>query len=274
MKTTQETIVAVFDNHDQAEAAIHELNNAGITSDRIRFAGSEAPKEGFLGTIKSLFTGQKTGAYDDLISLDVPPADARYYQQEYEAKHSILAVMSDGQKKEITNLLARNGGYGTGRRVMGQTASAGTMGQTADTAQTTNVADQQHIKLREEQLRVQKQSVETGEARLQKEVVAEQQSMNVPITHEEVYIERHAGSGLPDNEPIREGQTYRIPVHEEQITVEKQPIVREELVLGKRKVQENKRIADTVRKEEAHIEQSGDVHIRNLQNPTEQQHNL
>ena len=49
----------------------------------------------------------------------------------------------------------------------------------------TGTEDAQRLKLREEQLRVQKQPVETGEARLRKDVVSEQQSMDVPVTRED-----------------------------------------------------------------------------------------
>ena len=53
-----------------------------------------------------------------------------------------------------------------------------------------------------------------------------------------------------------------IPVREEQVPVEKQPVVREEVSLGKRPVQETKRVSDTVRSEEAHVEREGDVDIQ------------
>jgi uncharacterized protein (TIGR02271 family) len=51
-------------------------------------------------------------------------------------------------------------------------------------------------------------------------------------------------------------------VREEQVTVEKQPLVREEVALGKRPVQETKQVSDTIRREEAHIEREGDVAIQ------------
>ncbi len=51
-------------------------------------------------------------------------------------------------------------------------------------------------------------------------------------------------------------------VREEQVTVEKQPVVREEVAMGKRPVQETKQVSDTVRREEAHVEQEGDVNVQ------------
>jgi uncharacterized protein (TIGR02271 family) len=116
--------------------------------------------------------------------------------------------------------------------------------------------------LREEQLRAEKEVVQTGEVRLGKEVVTEQQTINVPTTHEEVYIERRPGSGQPADQPIGEGETIEVPVSEERVTVEKQPVVREEVTLGKRQVQENQQVTDTVRREEARLEREGDVNVQ------------
>jgi uncharacterized protein (TIGR02271 family) len=51
-------------------------------------------------------------------------------------------------------------------------------------------------------------------------------------------------------------------VREEQVTVEKQPVVREEVAMGKRPVQETKQVSDTVRREEAHVESEGDIDVQ------------
>jgi len=270
MTTTQRMVVAVFDDNTQAEQAANELQNAGFSPDQLRFAGYGASTGGIGDKIKSLFTGQKTGtAYDDLVSMGVPPDDASYYQQEYEAGHSILAVLAGDRMQEATDILARYGGYSAANRGVTQTTgydASRDVTQTANYASTgvqdTGTEGEQAIKLREEQLRVQKQPVQTGEARLRKDVVTEQQSIDVPVTREEVYIERRPASGQPSDTPIGEGETYRVPVREEQVTVDKQPVVREEVSLGKRQVQGTQQVSDTVRREEAHIEREGDVNIQ------------
>jgi hypothetical protein len=51
-------------------------------------------------------------------------------------------------------------------------------------------------------------------------------------------------------------------VYEEQVTVEKQPVEREEVSFGKRPVQETQRVTETTQREEAHIEHTGDVDVR------------
>lgn len=257
MTTMQQLVVGVFQDHAQAEQAVNELLQAGFGHHQIRFAGRGTSTGGILEKIKSLFTGQDIsagGIYDDLVDMGAPPEAARYYQSEFEAGRSIVAVQGSGRMQEATDILVRHGGYGVNQR----SAQAAAHGTPASTQKPTT-EDEQRIKLREEELRVRKQTVEAGEARLHKDVVAEQKSMDVPVMHEEVYIERRPGSGLRSDQPIGEGETYRIPVYEEQVTTEKVPVEREEVSFGKRPVQETQRVTETVQREEAHIEHEGDI---------------
>ena len=48
----------------------------------------------------------------------------------------------------------------------------------------------------------------------------------------------------------------RIPIMEERIEVTKTPVVVEEVIVGKRKIQETKQVQDIIKKEEARIERS------------------
>jgi uncharacterized protein (TIGR02271 family) len=260
MTTAQQLVVGVFRDRSQAEQAINELLQAGFSHNQIRFAGRGISSGGILEKIKSLFTGQDIsagGIYDDLVKMGAPPEDARYYQSEFEAGRSIVAVLASQGIQEAINILVRHGGYGANQR-FAQPATSGATTSVQEPA----IEDQQRLKLREEELRVRKQVVETGEARLHKDVVIEPKSIDVPVTHEEVYVERRPGSGLPSDQPISEGETYRIPVREEQVIIEKQPVEREEVSFGKRPVQETQRVTDTVQREEAYIEPTGDVNVR------------
>ena len=120
----------------------------------------------------------------------------------------------------------------------------------------------QTLELREEELTARKQSVETGHVAVGKEVVSEQRTMDVPVTHEEVTIERHAVDRRPSDESIdKRGKTISIPVHEEQVTAEKRAVVYEEAEVGKRAVEETKHISETVKREEAVIDKEGRVNI-------------
>lgn len=135
------------------------------------------------------------------------------------------------------------------------TARAAEMPQTETTGERT-------VRLNEERLQATKRPVEAGEVGIRKEVVTEQQTIDVPVTREEVVIERRPVSGEPASQEIREGEEIRIPVREEEVDVQKRTVAREEVRLGKRQVQETERVSDTVRREEAHVETEGDVDVR------------
>jgi uncharacterized protein (TIGR02271 family) len=126
----------------------------------------------------------------------------------------------------------------------------------------TDTEGAQRLQLREEELRASKQPVEAGEVRLRKDVVTEEQTLNVPVTREEVYVERRPASGEVSDAPIGEGETIEVPVREEQANVTKQTVETGEIGIGKRQVQETQQVKDTVRREEAHIEREGDVTVR------------
>jgi len=120
----------------------------------------------------------------------------------------------------------------------------------------------ERVQLREEELRVSKEWVEAGEARIVKEVVTEEKTLDVPVMHEQVTIDRRAGDGRPADRPIGDSETIEVPVYKEQVDVDKQAVVYEELSIGKRQLQETERVTDTVRREEARIEGEGDVDVR------------
>ena len=52
-----------------------------------------------------------------------------------------------------------------------------------------------------------------------------------------------------------------MPVSEEQVSVSKQTMVTGEVEIGKRAVEDTQRVTDTVRHEEARVEQQGDAPI-------------
>jgi len=128
-----------------------------------------------------------------------------------------------------------------------------------------SMTDEERMLLREERLQVNKRNVETGHVSLEKDVVEERQSMDVPVSHEEVYVERR---------PVVDGEMYEgraelmeddesihIPITEERLEVTRKPVVTEEIVVKKRDVERLETVDDTVRREEAHLERDGNVEV-------------
>ncbi len=119
------------------------------------------------------------------------------------------------------------------------------------------------MQLREEELQAHKQTVQTGEVRVRKEVVTENKTLEVPVQREEIVIERHPVAGhAASGSDIRPGEEIRIPVKEEQVHVTKEAVVKEEVKVGKHQVQGIERVGGTVRKEEVRVERQGDVEVR------------
>jgi uncharacterized protein (TIGR02271 family) len=257
-------LVAVFDDSLQAEQAVTALERAGFRRDQIELARQgAAPTGGFLAEFKSLFTGQETatgGAYDELVRLGIPAEDARYYQREYEAGHNIVAVMDESRQQEARPILVRYGGYGPSKASPEAIDAASTASATAQ--ETGADLEERRLKLRAERLQAYTRPVQVGEVRLRKEVVAEQQTLDVPVTHEEVYIECHPLQGQVSEVPIGEGETIRVPVQKEQVQTSKQTVETGEIALGKRQVEETQRVSETVRHEEARLERRGEVDIQ------------
>jgi len=127
------------------------------------------------------------------------------------------------------------------------------------------------LQLREEELVARKpKSVETGRVTLGKEIVSEQRTLEVPVTREEVTIDRRAVEPRPSDKPIAEtSRTIEVPVHEERVEVKKQPVVYEEVGVRKDQVTRTERVSDQVRREELHVEGGADINVRNGAGPSE-----
>jgi uncharacterized protein (TIGR02271 family) len=117
------------------------------------------------------------------------------------------------------------------------------------------------VQLFGEVLRVHKERISRGEVRLRKDVVTENQTIEVPVTREELVLERVAVS---PNTPatsatIGRSQEIRVPLSEDSVRVEKQPVITEEVVVGKREVSDVARVSDEVRREELRVDSDLDT---------------
>jgi uncharacterized protein (TIGR02271 family) len=117
------------------------------------------------------------------------------------------------------------------------------------------------IPLIEERLDVSKR-VRTDEVTIAKEPVTETKTVEVPVTHEEVRVERRPPS-MTDTEsmaaetgsrPVESRTEVRVPVTSEEIEVTKRPYVKEEVVVTKEPVTETRTVSDTVRSERVDTE--------------------
>jgi uncharacterized protein (TIGR02271 family) len=286
MATTKPTLVGVFDNATAADSAIQNLENTGFDANQIYYSNHHASEGGFIGGLKSLFTGEDTASVsNDLAGLGLSNDEANYYEDQYKAGRVVVAVRGNGREQEAAQILQANGAhtYGTqagaaqtGYADTDNRSNTGSYGSTADAGAYTSTNDtgnydtdeQRRLRLREEQLNVSKERVQAGEVGLHKDVISEQKTVNVPVSHEEVYVERRAVSDgqVDDATPIGEGDAIRVPVSAEQVNVDKNTVVTGEVAIGKRNVQETQQVSDTVRREEARVDQQGDLPVHDTTN--------
>lgn len=205
-----------------------------------------------------------------LIGLGIPEEEANYYEGEVKAGRILVTVQANGRYDEAQEILRRYGAYDIHSQGMAAAAGNSTTQPSARTAATVSAASpipsRQEaggtVQLHEEELRAHKQPVKAGEVKVRKEVVTEHKALDVPVEREEVVIERRPVSGRASTSDIRAGEEIRIPVKEEQVHVEKEAVVKEEVNVGKRKVQDTQHVTDTVRKEEARVEEEGKVNVK------------
>ena len=278
--TMSKTVLGVYNSSDEVVQAIEEFRNegysandlsiianttaapssieeeTGVTTQEIRSNNYTQPEEhqGFLASLFSPFdnnlyqNGGRTTYYDHLVAQGISKTDALKYEEDINSGMVLLLA-----EKGLGNDSAA-GGVSTGTMAREQTG----LEDTLDTEK------QRSLKLREEQLDVNRHRVQTGEVEVKKDVVEEEKTVNVPIKHEEVYVERRA---VDRNEadttgPIGDDETIRVPIVEEKVEVTKKPVVSEELVIGKKQVTETQQVTENVKREEAKVKKEGDASVK------------
>ena len=137
----------------------------------------------------------------------------------------------------------------------------GLFGSDKKEAEKTEFADNGKLLLRKEELDISKDRDRIGEVALQKEIIEEKKRVDVPVTHEEVVIERRDINNEFSNAPIGDEETIHIPVSKEEVHVDKDTFLTGEISAHKREVEEKESIEETLKHEEARVRKSGDPNI-------------
>jgi uncharacterized protein (TIGR02271 family) len=128
-----------------------------------------------------------------------------------------------------------------------------TSGPTTDDAMT----------LSEERLNVGTERVEAGRARLRKYVVTENVTETVPVSHEEVRVQREpitdANMGNAMDGPAISEEEHEVTLHAERPVVEKEAVPVERVRLDTETVTGQEQVTDTVRKEQVDTDGTTDT---------------
>jgi uncharacterized protein (TIGR02271 family) len=265
-------VIAFFKNSSDAYKAISELKNAGFTENEIGImhAGgadvsgtdvsanqqSSGEREGFWQKVKDFFSGEShddVNYRDSISDMDWDENRADYYRSGL-ASGGVLVSVAGTRNQEARRILQQAGG---------ETRDSG-FESYRNQEQRTDSRDTDRdyrIQLRGEVLRAYKDRVQRGEVRVRKDVITENQNIEVPVTREELVVERVPASGAQVTGEIGSDNEIRVPLSEERARVEKQPVVNEEVRVGKRAVQNTQQVSDQVRHEELRVDKEGDVDV-------------
>jgi uncharacterized protein (TIGR02271 family) len=113
----------------------------------------------------------------------------------------------------------------------------------------------------EERLHVGTEQVQTGRARLRKYVVTENVTQTVPVSHEEVRLEREpiteANRDQALDGPAISEEEHEVTLRAERPVIEKETVPVERVRLGTETVTDQQQVDETVRKEEIELEGDG-----------------
>ncbi len=296
--TTQNSVAAYFTSYTAAQDAVTQLKQAGFTSADLGYAGrmpqgSQADMheantslgnktEGTWNKIKNFFEGGDVEPYADeshkgdvrsreihdedkgyesndvhgsFAGMSIPESSSRYFGQKLNNSEegAVVTVQAGSRAAEAEAILVQNGGdlgSANAEQDFAATGSEATAGTVA--------GETKRIQLLGEVLRVHKERISRGEVVIRKEVITENQTIQVPVTREELVVERIAGDGLtPASGTIGEDSVIRIPLSEERASVGKETVVREEVAIGKRAVNNVENVDSSVQHEELRVEQHG-----------------
>lgn len=257
------TVVAVFRDMSDAEAAAEELKASGFREDEIYInardgTGSSTDAEsshhegGIAGWFKRLF-----GSDDE--------SDRPYYENAVTSGNVLLSVDThEGNVDTASDILNRHSprdvrqeGEDVGS---GVTTSGVTDAAVAATPRTSTADQARAVPVVEEELQVGKRAVLRGGVRVYSRVLEQPVEETVSLQEERVRVERQ-----PVNRPVTEsdlltGRDEVIEVQEyaEEPVISKEARVVEEVRINKEATQRQQSVKDTVRRTEVNVENLGE----------------
>jgi uncharacterized protein (TIGR02271 family) len=195
-----------------------------------------------------------------------------------DADHVYLSVTKQQAEDMARDELPASGNAWYGTETTATTGTGYTSDRVTDTAygaadSTTDYGTDREVRtgenisvpVVEEQLQAGVREKEAGRARIVKDVTEKQQTLNVPVEREEVYItERAVNRPATQADMAMREQEIEIPLKEQEVVTQKQAMVTGEINVRKETRRDTEQVTDTVRREDVHVEQTGDpnVHVQ------------
>ena len=221
--------------------------------------------------------GDKVGTVAEVQSSYLVVEKGFFFPTDYYIPMSAVSSASGGQiSLNVAKDAALNSGWDTVPDVTSMTTTdTGAVFTDVDTSTTSlssssgrevgayEVAaeDELRIPVMEEELTATVRSQEAGAVRIEKDVVSEERTLEVPITEERVRVERRIVDrpvSAADAAAFEE-TVIDVPLRTETVDVQKQARVAEEVVLSKEAVQRTEQVSGTVRREEVFVDEDATI---------------
>jgi uncharacterized protein (TIGR02271 family) len=251
------TVVGLFDSYAEAQRAVVELVDSGISREDIGITAQDYDTAGRQGSADRRDEGGISGFFSSLFGGD-DSDDASYYTEAVGRGGAVVTV--DAETDEVADraaaIMDRFGADVDERGAVDRDAAytgAGRdrAGLTADEEAT--------IPVMEEQLQVGKREVERGAVRVRTRVVERPVEEVVRLREERVRVERRPVNRAvteADLNAFREG-TFEVRERGEEAVVSKQARVVEEVAVGKEVGERTETVRDTVRRTDVDVEEAG-----------------
>jgi uncharacterized protein (TIGR02271 family) len=247
-----ENLYAGYTVYDQHYEKIGEVDDLFLDeNDQPEYIGV---KMGFLGTRSTLIPVQMVRVNDRRRVIEVAAAketvkngptfdDDREITPEFE--NDVYAYYGLQRAPSVEE----RGSYGYGDYYAEQST------QTTGVTDRTDVSYEDEIRVQrtEEELVAGTREREAGSIRVRKRVRTAREHIEVPTRHEEVTVERVPVEGAASEAEIGEDEVV-VPVIEEEVVVQKRPVVKEEVRIRKDVVEDTEVVEEDVRREEIDVE--------------------
>ena len=160
-----------------------------------------------------------------------------------------------------------------------ETATIATTTATTDTITETDrlaaarveTDDEIRIPVMEEELTATVRQQEAGAARIEKDVVSEERTLEVPVTEERIRVERRVvdRAATSADAGAFEETVIDVPLRSETVDVQKHARVVEEVIVSKDAVQHTEQVHGTVRHEEVYVDEDAVVDTNLIDRATE-----
>jgi len=239
------TVIGLFDNGNDAQAALQELEQAGF------------------GDSLSYIQNGTSSLVSNLGQAGVPQEDAQIYSNEVGRGGSliVLQALGNADADRAAMILDRHNVVDIGSRGQRFAQSSTQTRQTGrSNAGYTNLYNggEVAIPIVEEQIRVGKREVESGGVRVETRVEETPVNEQVTLRDERVTVERRPINQVVDPsviDQVAQSGTIEVREHDEQAVVSKEARVVEEVVVNKQVEQRTETIQDSVRRTAVDVDQ-------------------